>query len=162
MRLRMVRKGCLVAAAASLIASPVQAANWREAVQADFHNSAASVRPGAFVGARFVTSFGPQTTSRGQISLAPTNSRISGDGPIQTRIGQGLALNVGFNSKPSLTIAGTRADVALGLAQRGSVKGDKKLGMSTGGWVAVGLLTAAVVGYVAFAAYVSENEKGAD
>jgi hypothetical protein len=71
-------------------------------------------------------------------------------------------VNFSVKSKPSLTLAGARADVPLGLNQRGSVDGDKKLGMSKGGWIAVGLVTAVVVGFVAFGAYVSEKEKGAD
>jgi hypothetical protein len=157
-----MRKGCIALAAVCLIAAPSHAGNWQDMVQSDFHNSTAAVRPGAFAGARFVTSFGRHHSSRGQISLAPTHSHISGNGSVKTLVGEGLAVNFSVKSKPSLTLAGARADVLLGLNQRGSVDGDKKLGMSTGGWVAVGLVTAALVGYVAFAAYVSEKEKGAD
>ena len=158
----VMRKGCVAVAAACLMAAPSHAANWQDMVKSDFHNPTAAVRSGAFVGARFVTSFGHQTSSRGQISLAPTHSHIAGNGSIETRIGEGLALNFSAKSKPSLTLAGARADMLLGLNPRGSADGDKKLGMSTGGWVAVRLVTAVVVGFVAFGAYVREKEEGED
>ena len=162
MTIEILRKICVAAIAASVLTAPGHAASWQQSVSSDFQTSSASVRTGAFVGARFVTSLGPRTSARAQISLAPTISRTSGNGMVSTKFGEGLALNFGARARPSLTIAGTRADVALGLNQRGSVDGENKLGISTGGWVAIGLVTAAVVGYVAFAAYVREKEEGAD
>jgi hypothetical protein len=140
---------------ATLLASPAYAANWQE--------QAAYVRPGAFVGAQFKVPLGDRSGAkpRAELAFAPTQSRISGGGMVRTRIGEGLALSLAPRSKPSVTLAGSRADLALGLTPRGQTKADHKLGLSTGGVVAIGV-GVAVLGFLAFALYVRESEKGAD
>lgn len=62
---------------------------------------------------------------------------------MNTRFGQGLELSLAPRSKPTLTLAGSRADVALGLHPRGKVDPTKKQQLSTGGWIAIGGLTVA-------------------
>jgi hypothetical protein len=108
-----------------------------QATAASYENL--DVRPGAFVGARIHLSLGGKSAARPQAALtvAPTRSHISDGAILSTEIANGLALNIG--SKPSLTIAGIRADRALGLAPSKSVDASRKLGLSKGGWVAIGV-----------------------
>ena len=119
------------------------------AIAATYENS--DVRPGAFVGARIQLPLGGKSSrkARAALAIAPTSSRISDGSMLQTRIGEGIAIS--FSSKPNLSLAGVRADRALGLV---SVKGsdsDQKLGLSKGGWIAVGVgavvLGAAIYGF---------------
>ena len=119
---------------AGLTAAPVQAADWSEA------------RPGAFVGARLT--IGGKTGRRpvAALTVAPTRSRISHNGMSSLKIGEGIALNLAPGTRPTLTLAGVRADTALGLRRSGHIESDKKLGISTGGWVAIGLGVVAVAG----------------
>ena len=123
-------------AAAGLLTMPVQA------TAASYENL--DVRPGAFVGARVHLSLGGKSAARPQagLTVAPTRSRISDGAIVSTDIAKGLALN--FGSKPSVTFAGIRADRALGLAPSAKVNAGPKLGLSKGGWVAVGVGVVAV------------------
>lgn len=132
-------------ASVSLFATPSAAANWQE--------QPSSARPGAFLGARMSLPLGHQTTAkpRAELALAPTTSRISGGGLMRTRIGEGVAFRVSPHSKPTVTLAGLRADRALGLARSARVQPGQKNGLSTVGWVAVGVGTALVVGVVGLA-----------
>ena len=125
--------------ACDLIAGPVQAR--------DLRDQAADVRPGTFIGAQLHVSLGGKHAgkARAAIGIAPTRSRISNDGMIRTSIGDGLALSFTGSGQPELTLAGTRADVALGLGPRGPTTPDGKLGVSTGGWIAIGVGTVALV-----------------
>lgn len=124
--------GCL---AATLIATPVQAAD-----QTD-------VRFGTFAGAQFKLPIGGATKMRPQarLSVAPTQSRYSADGMIRTRIGEGVALDFTAARKPTLMLAGVRADTALGLRSQERIDADNKLGLSTSGWIGVGVGSVAVI-----------------
>ena len=129
---------------ASLVAAPIQAAGWE--------NQATDVRPGAFVGARVQLPLGGKipTRPRAALAIAPTLSRISDDGMIDTRIGEGLALNIESRSKPTLTVAGVRADTAL----KDRVGERNRSGISTGGWIAIGVGTVVVAGAIGLALFV--------
>ena len=61
------------------------------------------------------------------------------------RIGEGIALNLTPGAKPTLTLAGVRADTALGLQRDRDLDSDNKVGISTGGWVAIGVGSAALI-----------------
>jgi hypothetical protein len=61
------------------------------------------------------------------------------------KIGDGIALNFTPGVKPALTLAGQRADKVLGLQRDRDFDSDEKLGISTGGWIAIGLGTAAAI-----------------
>lgn len=137
--------------ATSVLGAPVQAAG----------RGPDDIRPGAFVGARLNLSLGGRGAAkpRAQLAFAPTQSRISGDGMVRTRIGEGLALNLTGQRKPMLTLGGVRADSALGLQRNGSVKIDQKTGISTGGWIAIGVGTAVVVGLGAFYVWLKEADE---
>ncbi len=124
--------------AAAVIAAPLHAAPWQD--------QGSQVRPGAFIGAQFKISFGGQTRSqpRAQLAFAPTRSTFSNSGRATTRIGEGLALNFTSNAKPTLTVAGMRADTALRLTRAGRSESGQKLGISDAGWVAIGVGVVAI------------------
>ena len=82
---------------------------------------------------------------RAALTLAPTQSRISNSGLVRTRIGEGAAFNLATGAKPTVTLAGVRADQALGLRSAGEVNADRKLGMSTGAAIAIGVGVVAVL-----------------
>jgi hypothetical protein len=129
---------------ANIVAAPIQAAGWE--------NQATDVRPGAFVGARVMLPLGGQAPARPRatLAIAPTLSRISDDGMIQTQIGEGLALNLQGKSKATLTVAGIRADEAF----EDRMGEDNWSGVSTGGWIAIGVGTVLVAGAIGAALFV--------
>ena len=125
---------------AAVVATPAYAGDWRD--------HPASVQPGVFVGAKLRLSLGGKGDSRptAALALAPTQSRISGEGMVKTNIGEGLALNFGAVRQPTLTLAGVRADRALGLTSGTTPPDETKLGMSDGAKIAVGVVAAVVAG----------------
>lgn len=133
------RKLIISLALASLLATPVQAVTPADRV--DF-------RAGGFVGARLRLPLGKRAEERPLVGLAiaPTLSRVSNDGRVRTTVGEGLALNFGRHAKPSLTLAGKPAGEALGLKSEGKAETGPKLGISTAGWVAIGVGAAVLVG----------------
>jgi len=139
----------------ALIAAPLTSAG---------SQSMAIARPGAFVGARFQLPMGGEKSRgpRATLAIAPTQSRISSDGMIRTRIGEGLALNFGTKSGPTITLAGVRADKAFASQSARQLDATKKLGVSTGGWVAIGVGVAVLTGGIYFAHLVNEVAKGTD
>jgi len=120
---------------ASLIAAPAQASD-----------PAVDLGLGTFVGARAKLSFGGHARARPQaaLTIGPTRSSVSSDGIVRTRIGEGLTLNF-VGPKPTLTLAGVRADQALGLKPSGKTDAGNKMGMSSTGWIWVGAGVAAAV-----------------
>jgi hypothetical protein len=129
--------------AASLLSAPVHAAGWQGADQ---------TRSGAFLGARLRLALGGTGRSRPRAALAitPAQSRFT-NGMIHTAIGEGIAVNLGSSRNPTLTIAGVRADAALGLQREAKVDPGDKLGLSAGAGIAIGVgavLIAAGVYYV--------------
>lgn len=151
-----MHKLILSLATASLLLGPVEAS----AAQYDVAN----VRPGTFVGARFQIAFGGKQAlkPRAALTLAPTQSRLSNSGMIRTTIGEGLALNFSPKSKPTLTLAGVRADTALGLQRNGRVDTEGKLGVSTGGWIAIGVGAVALAGAAIYVGRIVECEADPD
>lgn len=128
-----MKKSAMVMIAAGLLTTPVQAADWGDA------------RPGTFVGARLTIGGKSGGRPSAALTVAPTRNSISHGGMPSMKIGEGIALNLTPGARPTLTLAGVRADTALGLRRGLSVDSDKKLGVSTGGWIAIGLGTAAVI-----------------
>jgi len=124
---------------ASLIAAPLQAR--------DLRDQTIDTRSGTFVGAQLHVPFGGKIADRPRVSLgiSPTRSRISNAGMVHTNIGEGLALSFTPDSKPTLTFAGVRADEAFGLKQSGAAGAEREQGVSTGGWIAIGVGTVALV-----------------
>src|SRR5262245_6655122 len=151
-----MRKLTLCLAGFSLLAMPF------EANAAQYENS--DVHTGAFVGARFQIQLGGHAVSRPRalLTVAPTLSRTSSNGFSRMTIGEGVALNFGSSPRPTLTLAGVRADTALGLRPNGNVESDKRLGVSSGGWVAIGLGVAALAGGIYFLHLVEEADDADD
>ena len=134
--------------AAALISTPAQAGDWR--------HQAVDVQHGAFAGARIRLPLGGANTAqpRAVLTIAPTYRSTSTDGEVRTRIGEGLAFGLAPDRGPTVTLAGVRADRALGLAPGGQDASDTRIGLSTGGKVALGvgvLLLAGGVGYLVLA-----------
>ena len=128
-----MRKSVLFATLATLMMAPVQAAEWQ--------NQSVDTRPGVYIGGRVHMSLGGKAAARPRalLSLAPMLSRTSTIGIVRTNIGEGLALNFGQQSKPTLTLAGVRADQALGLSSGPTTNHGSKSGMSDGAKVAIGV-----------------------
>jgi hypothetical protein len=150
-----MRKILIGLVATAMLAAPTQAAHWQDRT--------ADARPGAFVGARVQLPLGHNVAQpRASLGIAPTQSRISSNGMVRTRIGEGLALNLNADRKPTLTLAGVPAGHALGLETRRSTDPNHKAGISTGGWIAIGVGTAVVAGAVAFALWVDAINDNSD
>jgi hypothetical protein len=148
----LLRQFIMGFAAGGLMAVPAQAS------AAEYH--ASETRMGAFVGAQFRLSLGGKSGARPRagLALAPVASRASSRGEIRTNIGEGIALNFNAGSKPSLTLAGVRADRALGLAGAREVGAKNKMGLSTGAWVGIGVVAAIGVTTLLFIDYCNDKE----
>jgi len=119
-------------------------------------------RPGGFVGAQLQLPFGNKASKpRAALTIAPTNSHISNDGMVRTRIGKGIALSLESRAKPTLTL-GIRADYALGLGSQSQADPDNKLGLSTGAAVAIGVGAALLIGGGIWLADAIHCEDGGD
>ena len=127
-----------------MITAPVQAAEWNE------------VKAGTFIGARLT--IGGKTGGRpsAALTIAPTQSRIAYDGFSSMKIGEGIALNLTPGAKPTLTLAGVRADRALHL--NADADGGDKAGPSTGVWIAIGVAAAVGAGALWYSDYCNDNE----
>jgi hypothetical protein len=143
------------AAALALLAAPAQAAP---------SPHFADVHPGAFVGARVKLELGHRTPSgpRAELALAPTRSSFSESGRVKTAIGEGLTLGVTRGSRPTLTLAGYRADQALGLRQGKHTSNSTKLGISDAGLIAIGIGVAAIAAGAIWLHDVIEDDKVSD
>ena len=141
--------------AIAVAATPTQAAGWSQ--------QGSEIRPGAFIGARLKVPLGGSVRSapRAGLTIAPTQSRISRNGYISSRIGEGVALDLA-GAKPTLALGGVRADQALGLTTRPPTKTDQKSGISTGGWIASGVGTVVVGGLIGFALWVDADNDSSD
>jgi hypothetical protein len=128
-----MKKTVLVIIGTGLFTTPVQAADWND------------VRPGTFIGARLTIGGKAGSRPLAALTLAPTQNRISVDGRSSMRIGDGIAFNLSPGTKPTLTLAGVRADKALGLKQSSDGDTGNKLGLSDGGTIALVLGGAAVI-----------------
>jgi len=107
-------------------------------------------RLGAFGGVRMQVPFGArdaEAASRVGLAFGPMRQTRGSDGAMRTRFGDGLELGFGGGERARrLTLAGTRID-RLGMAQSGRApEGGPRAGVSTLGWVAIGVGAAVVVG----------------
>jgi hypothetical protein len=148
-----VRKTSMLPLIVSLLAVPVGGASPYPTID---------VRPGAFVGARIKLPLGERAMARAELAIAPTQSRISASGLVRTGIGEGVALSFDAKSKPFLTVAGSRADRALGLQPRGQADVGKRMGVSSAGWVAIGVGVVALAAGGYFLYLVHEADKNSD
>ena len=137
-----MRQAPLLLAMIALTAAPAQAQHWR--------GGAPGIGAGGFIGARLQVSLGSDTgaKARAQLALAPTASRIDPNGMVQTRIGDGLALDFARNS-PTLLVARTPVER---LPRQG-----RKMGISTVAWVGIGVSVVAVGGFLLWADAVRDS-----
>jgi len=136
--------------AAAILTAPSHAAGWQ--------GQESDVRRGAFLGAQISIPLGGQARSRpfSQLAIAPMTV-ASDHRRVSAFIGQGLALRIGREAKPSIMIGGVRADHALGLNRSKQVQAEQKMGLSTGGWIAIGLATAIGVGFLIVANHCEDH-----
>ena len=108
------------------------------------HDGAAVQRQGAFAGARIRIPLGgaDRQKVRAGLTVAPLRQSRAGDGGLRTGFGRGLELGVGESGRPALSLAGQRVD-RLMLGRSGEAPAGTRKGVSTLGWVAIG------VGFVA-------------
>jgi len=131
----------------SLVGAPVHAQVWQA--------QPGDVQTGAFVGGRMRVSLGGHAAAkpRAELTIAQSRLTISPNGPSRFVIGKGLAVGVTEGSRPTVTLAGIRADRALGFTRQGQVDAKNKLGLSTGAWVGIGLVSAVVIGVLLYSDY---------
>ena len=128
-----MKNAALVMIATGLVTAPVQAAEWND------------VRPGAFVGARLTIGGKNGRKPTAALAIAPTQHRMSSGGMTSMRIGEGIAFNLTAGARPTLTLAGVRADQALALTSVPATDHRTKSGMSDGAKVAIGVGVAAAL-----------------
>ena len=131
----------LIAAQMIVAAQPAAAARLQEGT---------SVQTGTFAGARIRLSLGGKQQDRefrAGLTLAPTLHTQSISGESRMRIGEGLEL--GFTGERPLALSLAGRPVSRLLPGTGK-PGDDKLGLSTGGKVAIGVSVALVVAAGAF------------
>ena len=85
---------------------------------------------------------------RASLGIAPAVRSEGIDGFGRTRIGEGLQLSLQPNRPVELNLAGTRLD-RIGLAPGGQTPDGERAGVSTLGWIAIGVGATAVVLVVA-------------
>jgi hypothetical protein len=100
--------------------------------------SGAIERPGAFVGARLRLSLGGRAnTPRLALAAAPVLHATTADGGRALRMGEGAELTFANTGAPKLSLGGRPAARLIG--HTGEVDKDRAVGVSTLGWVGIGL-----------------------
>jgi len=145
-----MKNAAMVLVVAGLAATPVQAADWGE------------VRPGTFIGAQLTIGGKYKGRPSAALTIAPTQNRIYRSGRSSTKIGEGFALNFTAGTKPTLTLAGIRADTALGLQRDRSFESKNELGISRSGWIAIGVGSVALIagGLYLYADHLADCDEG--
>lgn len=118
----------------------------------------AGQRQGAFAGARIRIPLGSAkaTRVRAGLTVAPLRQGRAADGSLRTTFGQGVELGLGETGRPALSLAGTRVD-RLSLGPNGKAPEGARAGVSTLGWVGIGVGFVALV-FVALIAACSADD----
>jgi hypothetical protein len=129
--------------AAQTIAQPAFAADFGD------QQAESAQRQGAFAGARLRVPLGGEARgkARAGLALAPVLQGRRADGSVGTRFGEGVEFGFAGGKKAELSLAGRPVSQ---LAQGRAGPDGRKLGVSTIGWVAIGVGAALIVGTVAF------------
>ncbi|HEX6374581.1 MAG TPA: hypothetical protein VFZ91_02565 [Allosphingosinicella sp.] len=106
----------------------------------------AGQRQGAFAGARIRVPLGSakETKVRAGLTVAPLRQGFGPDGSLRIGFGPGLELGMGEGGDPALSLAGQRMD-RLMLGRSAKAPGGTRAGVSTLGWVAIGVGAVALV-----------------
>jgi hypothetical protein len=143
-------------AIAALVAAQVLTAA-EPAFAADL-TSNQEIQGGAFGGVRLRVPLGGRVRDnrvRAGFAFAPTVSSRSRDGAVRTRIGEGLELGVTGREPVRLSLAETPVNR---LAQGGWGPDGRRLGISTLGWIALGVGAAIVIVVGAAAICISDHD----
>ena len=110
------------------------------AVAAELHSdrSGASAQMGSFAGARLRMPLGATEGRklRAGLAVAPMLRNQRADGEVRTRLGEGVELAFGGGSKARFALGGQSLSR---LTQSGSSPDGRKLGLSTAGWLGIGV-----------------------
>lgn len=132
-------------AAAVLSASALSPASAASGADIEDGRTADPAAFGAFAGARLRLPLGGGDSPKAGLAL--TNVRFDNSGV--RRFSKGVELGFSGAGKLQLSIAGQRLD-RLGMQPAGRTPEGQRLGVSTVGWVAIGVGVAAVVGGLLF------------
>jgi hypothetical protein len=135
--------GTFVAAQLSIAVQPAFAAELGD------ERGAIASRQGAFAGARLRIPLDGTQARKAQagLTIAPVTQGRQADGRVTTRFGEGMELRLSGAAKPELAFGGR----SLAQLTQGRTGPDgRKLGLSTIGWVAIGVGVAAVTLFVLF------------
>ena|SRR5690349_10514319 len=131
----------LLAGQFATMAQPALAA---ELVDARLQEMGRGQEMGTFAGVRMRVALDGQARQqrlRAGLTLAPTLRSVSRDGELRTRFGEGLELGIVGDSPVRLSLAGTPVSQ---LAQGPRGPDGQRAGMSTIGWVAIGVGVVAI------------------
>ena len=136
--MKSLTMAALVAAQLSLGAQPAFAAELVD------ERGAVAQRQGAFAGARLRVPLDGARAHKAQagLTIAPMVQGRQADGSLRTRFGEGLELRLAGEAKPQLAFGG-RSFAQLTEGRTGP--DGRKHGISTIGWVAIGVGVAALV-----------------
>lgn len=139
--MRKIVLGCLLA---------VQAAGGQAASLDAGAQTSVRQGGGAFAGARLRLSLGATPKASAAFAIAPVGRSIGSDGSVRTRFGEGLAFGIDGREAITLKLGGTRVD-RLHLAPTRTVReGASKHGISTAGYIGIGIGVAVIVGGLLF------------
>ncbi|TMJ18720.1 MAG: hypothetical protein E6G92_02435 [Alphaproteobacteria bacterium] len=133
------------------------------AVAADFAE-ARDVQAGAFAGVRLRLPLGGDRGRRGVqagLAVAPAVLSTTMDGRSRRGIAEGIELGLRDREPVALRLAGTRID-RLGVAPASQAPGGRRAGVSTLGWIGIGvgtIVVAVAIGTAILAHEISENDE---
>lgn len=145
----------LVAALLLPVAQPAMAADFADA---------RDVRTGAFAGVRLRLPLGGDRARRGVqagLTVAPAVVSTAMDGRSRRGIVEGIELGLRGREPVALRLAGTRID-RLGVAPANQAPGGRRSGVSTLGWIGIGvgtIVVAVAIGTAILAHEISENDE---
>ena len=145
----------LIAAQIAVTAQPAMAASLGD------ENGAVAARQGAFAGARLRIPLDGTRARKAQagLAVAPVLQGRGADGRTLTRFGEGMELRLVGAQKPELALGGR----SLAQLTEGRTGPDgRKMGVSTLGWIAIGVGVAVVVVLAAGVACQESNCLGSE
>ena len=129
---------------AALAAGQIATAQPARAAGLGDESGATASRQGAFAGARVRIPLDGSKARKAKagLTIAPMLQGRGADGSIRTRFGEGMELRLSGDSKPQFAFAGR----SLAQLREGRTGPDgRKMGVSTLGWIAIGVGVAAII-----------------
>ena len=147
--MKRLTMSALVAAQIALAAQPACAADFGD------QRADAGQQHGAFAGARLRIPLGGAAgdrKARAGLTMAPVTQGRQTDGSIRTRFGEGVEYRFAGGSKPELAFGGRS------MSQGRAGPDGRKMGISTLGWVGIGVGVVAVILVTAFVWCDADND----